>query len=80
MQVRQQERAIFASTYCTGRVHSILGQNLNIAGRRRFFQFFSPYYTLRKFWIFGQYRAQFLGGLFFQKSVLGSPGNTLSNF
>ena len=38
--VRQQERAILASTYYTGHVHSILGRNLNVARRRRFGQFF----------------------------------------
>ena len=37
----------------TGCVHSILGQNLNVARRRRFGPFFSPYYTLMKFLIFG---------------------------
>ena len=38
----RQQRAILTATYYTGRVHSILGQNLNVA-RRRFGQFFSPY-------------------------------------
>ena len=35
-QVRRWEQAILPSTYYTGRVHSILGQNLNGARRRRF--------------------------------------------
>ena len=52
-QVRRWELAILASTYYTGPVHSILGQNLNVARRRRFGQFFSPYYTLMNFSIFG---------------------------
>ena len=51
-QVRRWEQAIWLSTYYTGHVHSILGQNLNGARRRRFGQFFRPYYTLRNFWIF----------------------------
>ena len=53
-QVRRQERAILASTYYIGCVHSILGQNFDVACRRRFGQFFRPYYTLRKFAIFGR--------------------------
>ena len=52
-QVKRQEQAILASPYYNGCAHSILGQNLNIARHRRFGQFFSPYYTLRKFVIFG---------------------------
>ena len=44
MQVRRREQAIWLSTYYTGHVHSILGQNLNGARRRRFGQFFRPYY------------------------------------
>ena len=51
-QVRRWEQAILPSTYYTGRVHSILIQNFNVARRRRFGQFFRPYYTLRNFWIF----------------------------
>ena len=79
-QVRQQERAILASTYYTGCVHSISFPNFNVARRRQFGEFFSPYYTLRKFVIFGRKSRSILGGFFFQKSVLGSPDNTLSNF
>ena len=46
-QVRRQERAILASTYYTGCVHSILSQNFDVARRRHFGQFFQPYYMLR---------------------------------
>ena len=50
------------STYYTGRVHSILVQNLNGARRRRFGQFFRPYYTLRSFRFFAENQSQdFLG-------------------
>ena len=38
-QVKGSELAILASTYYTGRVHSILGQNLNIARHPHFGQF-----------------------------------------
>ena len=47
------------SKFYTGHVHSILGKNLNVACRRRFSQFFSPYYTLRKFLILAENRGQF---------------------
>ena len=39
-QVMRQERAILGSTYYTGCVQLILGQNLNVARRRRFGQIF----------------------------------------
>ena len=52
MQVWRLEQAILPSTYYTGRVHSILYLNLNGARRRRFGQFFQPYYTLRNVWIY----------------------------
>ena len=51
-QIRRWEHTILLSTYYTGCVHSILGQNLNGARRRRFGQFFRPYYSLRNYWIF----------------------------
>ena len=79
-QVSQHQRAILASTYYTGCVHSILFQNFNVVRRRQFSEFFLPYYTLRKFVIFGRKSRSIFGGFFFQKSVLGSPDNTLSNF
>ena len=75
-QGRRQERAILASTYYTGRVHSILGQNLSIARSRRFGQFFSPL-GIFDFWPKIEVN---IFWIFFQKSVLGSPDNTLSNF
>ena len=40
-EVRRSELAILASAYYTGRVHSILGQNLNIARHPHFGQFFA---------------------------------------
>ena len=52
-QVRRWEQAILPSTYYTGRVHSILGQNLNGARRRRFGQFFRPYLGIFPLGIFG---------------------------
>ena len=76
-QVRRQERAILASTCYTGCVHSILFQNFNVASSANFF---SPYYTIRKFVIFGRKSGSIFGGIFFQKSVLGSHDNKLSNF
>ena len=79
-QVRRQERAILASTYYTGCVHSISFPNFNVARRRQFSEFFSPYCTLRKFVIFGRKSRSIFVGFFFQKSVLGGPDNTLSNF
>ena len=63
-QVRRQEQAILASTYYAGRVHSILVRNFNVARRRRFGEFFSPYYTLRKFWIFGRKSRSIFFGFF----------------
>ena len=77
-QVRRQERAILASTYYTLCVHSILGQNFDIARRRHFGQFFRPYYTLRKFVIFIRKSRSIFFGFCLQISVLGSHYNTLS--
>ena len=45
---------MLASTYYTGCVHSILFQIFNVERRRQFSEFFSTYYTLRKFVIFGR--------------------------
>ena len=53
-----------ASTYYTGCVHSIFFQNFNVARRRQFSEFFSPYYTLRKFVIFGRKLRSIFGGFF----------------
>ena len=80
MQVRRQERAILASTYYTGCVHSISFPNFNVARRRQFSEFFSQCYTLRKFVIFDRKSRSIFDGFFFQKSVLGSSDKTLSNF
>ena len=71
---------MLASTYYTGCVHSILFQIFNVERRRQFSEFFSTYYTLRKFVIFWSKIEVHFWGIFFQKSVLGSPDNTLSNF
>ena len=71
---------MLTSTYYTGCVHSILFQIFNVERRRQFSEFFSPYYTLRKFVIFWSKIEVNFWGIFFQKSVLGSPDNTLSNF
>ena len=53
---------------------------MNVAHRRRFSQIFSPYYTLRKFLIFGHKSMFNFCYTFFQKSVQYSPDNTLKNF
>ena len=69
-----------ASTYYTGCVHSILGQNFDVARRRHSANFFQPYYTLRKFAIFGRKSRSTFFGFFFHKSVLFSSDITLGNF
>ena len=42
--------------------------------------FFRHTIPLGNFGFLAENRSQFFGGFFFQKSVLGGPGNTLSNF
>ena len=42
--------------------------------------FFHHTITLGNFWFLAENRGQFFGGIFFHKSVLGSPDDTLSNF
>ena len=63
-----------ASTYYTGRVHSIFGPNLKIGRHLRFAHFFSHTIAL-------QFLLKIEGVLFrifFHKSVLGSPDSNLS--
>ena len=76
-QVNRSELAILASAYYTGRVHSILGQNLNIARHPHLVNFCR---ACPRSCNFAENRGNFFFEFFFQKSVLGSPDNTLSNF
>ena len=74
-QVRRSELAILASTYYTGRVHSILGRNLNIARHPPFWSIFAMH--VRGHAILLKIEVIFWN---FFSSMLGSPDNTLSNF
>ena len=60
------EQAILLSTYYTGRVHSILGQNLKGAHRRSFGQFFGHTIALGIFGFFPENRSQDFGDFLIQ--------------
>ena len=76
-QVNRSELAILASAYYTGRVHSILGRNLNIARHNHFWSISAVH--VRGHAVLLKIEVIFFN-FFFHKSVLGSPDNILSKF
>ena len=76
-QVKGLELAILASAYYTGRAHSILGRNFENCPPPPFWSIFAVH--VRGYAILLKIEVIFFK-FFFQKCVLGSPDNTLSNF